>query len=166
VVVIRIWPSPGNFAESIQPTWFDPNARTSDRTLLVNPGQRPGGWSQCGNDERFRTVDDVGDEILAIQRYVDARGWLVFGFEPANEPNVEWYGPYGSTQPFPDYSIPDPWDAMDDYFANLYDYVQQHRGSLMVRVFTSPMGQVAYAEERNILSNSTRAKNFLSRDMP
>lgn len=69
-VVIRITPSPGNFQDSIDPAWADPATRPPTRTLLTEADVRPGGWLQCDNDWRFRPVDDVGDEILAIQRYI------------------------------------------------------------------------------------------------
>ena len=60
-VVIRIEPSPGNFAESADPAWSpDPDNRPTGRTLLTGSGELPGGWSLCGNDWRFRPIDDIG----------------------------------------------------------------------------------------------------------
>jgi len=152
-VIFRVYPSPGNFEESIDPNWPDPRTRPAGRTLITQPGVRPGGWSQCGNEWRFRPVDDIGDEMLAIQRYIlwqapPGYQWQAFGFEPANEPNVEWYG--YDTQPA--LNQQEAWQAMDEYFANLYDYVQANRGYLPIRVLTPPMGQSAYAETRNVNS--------------
>ena len=160
-VIFRIYPSPGNFEESIDPNWPDPRTRPAGRTLITQPGVRPGGWSQCGNEWRFRPVDDIGDEMMAIQRYIlwqapPGYHWQAFGFEPANEPNVEWY-----SRPHPEGQMPQPsylevasWQAMDQYFANLYDYVQANRGYLPIRVLTPPMGQSAYAETRNVNSEN------------
>ena len=72
-VVFRIAPSPGNFEESILNSWDDPDPvkRPITRTLIAKENIRPGGWLQCDNDWRFRPVDDVGDEIMAIQRFAD-----------------------------------------------------------------------------------------------
>lgn len=90
-VMIRVYPSPGNFEQSIQPGWENESTRPPGRTLNSVVGYRPGGWSLCDNAWRFRPVDDVADEMLAIQRYAISQGWQVYGFEPANEPNIEWY---------------------------------------------------------------------------
>ncbi len=154
-VVFRIYPSPGNFEESVDPNWPDPRTRPAGRTLITQPGVRPGGWSQCGNDWRFRPVDDMGDEMLAIQRFIlwqapPGYQWQAFGFEPANEPNVEWY----SFDTNPSLNQQQSWQAMDQYFANLYDYIQANRGYLPIRVLTPPMGQSAYAETNNVNSEN------------
>ena len=163
-VIFRITPSPGNFEESIDSAWPDPATRPPGRTLITEPGVRPGGWQQCGNDWRFRPVDDVGDEMLAIQRFIlwsapPGYQWQAFGFEPANEPNTEWYA-----KPHPDADMPEPsyfdeasWRAMDQYFANLYDYVHDNAGYLPIRVLTPPMAQSAYAETKNINSDDCPA---------
>ena len=160
-VVIRIHPSPGNFQESILPGWDKAETRPTGRTLITTPGVRPGGWLQCGNEWRFRPVDDVGDEMLAIQRFVlwwspPGHTWSVYGFEPANEPNTEWYGPpyEGASMPEPSYFVRESWQAMDQYFANLYDYVKANSGYVYVRVLTPPMAQNAYAEKRNVNSDT------------
>lgn len=146
LVIVRIRPSPGNFQESIDPNWFQ--TRPPTRTLISQIGIHPGGWTQCDGytQERFRAVDDIGDEILAIQRKAVSDGWQVFGFEPANEPNTEWY----SYETRPSLDNQSSWQAMDTYFANLYDYVHNNAGSLTIRVFTPPMAQGAYAEKNNL----------------
>lgn len=161
-VMIRIYPSPGNFAQSTDPNWMDPALRPAGRTLLVNANQRSGNWTQCGNDWRFRAINDIGDEIIAIEQYAENDGWHVYGFEPANEPNVEWYA-----KPHPNGNEPSPalynqsaWLAMDNYFANLWTYVQTNAGNLTIRVFSPPMAQSAYAETRNVLSSSTPCDAF------
>lgn len=157
-VVVRIEPSPGNFAESANPAWTpDPDNRPTGRTLLTGSGELPGGWSMCGNDWRFRPVDDIGNEILAIQRFVlwesvfaGQPAWSVFGFEPANEPNIEWYkSGVSATVPALDQTA--AWFAMDAYFAAVYDYVDTNAEQLPVRVLTPPMSQHAFAETHNLL---------------
>ena len=153
-VLIRIYPSPGNFEESVDSNWFNPTSRPTGRTLILDEDRRPQNWSACNNDERFRTIADIGDEMIAIQGFVGDRGWSIYGFTPANEPNTEWYGPYGSTVPYPDYTQGGPWDAMDDYFSGIYNYVQAHR-TTYTRVFTPPMAQNALAETRSVVFCST-----------
>jgi hypothetical protein len=154
MVIVRIYPSPGNFEESIDPNWPNPQTRPPTRTLISQVGIHPdpAHWTQCQGyeQERFRSVDDIGDEILAIQRYVHDRGWDVFGFEPANEPNAEWFAnPANPDPPKPAHYNRESWPAMDPYFANLYDYVHANAGSLTIRVFTPPMAQGANAETGN-----------------
>lgn len=158
-VIFRIYPSPGNFEESIDPLWPDPKTRPSGRTLITEIDKLPGDGSvsQCDGyaNDLFRTARDVGDEILAIQRYIavnESPGsrWQAFGFEPANEPNVEWYSNPEGQEPNPAYYQPESWQAMDQYFANLYDYVHDNAGGLSIRVLTPPMAQNAYAEMRNV----------------
>ncbi len=61
-------------------------------------------------------------------------------FEPANEPNTEWY----SQATTPKIDDPEAWDEMDDYFAALYTYAHSHYTGIIV--FTPPMAQSAYAE--------------------
>jgi len=165
-VVIRITPSPGNFEESIDPAWPDPATRPAGRTLITEAGVRPGGWPQCGNDWRYRPVDDIGDEMIAIQRFIlwlSPMGyqWQAFGFEPANEPNAEWYSNPDGPNPNPNYQAKESWQAMDQYFANLYDYVHNNAGQLPVRVLTPPMAQSAYAETNNINSDEVGCPPFI-----
>jgi hypothetical protein len=156
-VIFRVFPSPGNFEESILPNWNidDPFASgIKGRTLIVDQYATPSGKSQCGNTSRFRSVSDIGDEIIAIQRYIlwvapFGYQWQAYGFEPANETNTEWYD--YSTQPGRHQR--QSWKNMDQYFANLYDYVQANRGFLPVSVFTPPMAQNAYAEMRNVTTD-------------
>lgn len=155
-VIIRISPSPGNFEESTNSLWPDKKTRPAGRTLITEADVRPENWLQCDNDWRFRPVDDVGDEILVIQRYIsDHYNWQVYGFEPANEPNVEWYARPDpeAVMPSPSYLQPDSWQAMDQYFATLYDYVHANEKVLPVRVLTPPMSQSAYAETHDIHSD-------------
>lgn len=156
-VVIRITPAPGNFLESTNDAWLDPMTRPLGRTLITETNTRPAGWYQCDNEGRFRPPADIGDEMLAIQRFAVSQGWSVWGFEPANEPNVEWYttprkdsnGNLLRTNP--SYSQIAAWQAMDQYFANIHNYVHQNAGNTPIRVLTPPMSQSAYAEKRNVV---------------
>lgn len=164
-VVIRITPSPGNFAESANVDWPPPGAGDNPilgRTMLTGEWELPGGWQLCDdkgnstNTWRFRPAEDVGDEILAIQRYLlfyapPGLGWGVYGFEPANEPNIEWYRA-GISATVPALNEQEAWENMDTYFTKLYEYVHDNAGVLPVRVLTPPMAQHAYAEVRNPLN--------------
>jgi len=165
-VVFRIAPSPGNFEESILNSWDDPDPvkRPITRTLIAKENIRPGGWLQCDNDWRFRPVDDVGDEIMAIQRFILWQAppkyrWGAFGFEPANEPNIEWYT-RGKLETIPPLHDTLAWRALDQYFSNLYDYVHEYAGLLPVYVLTPPMAQSAYAETHNINSDEPGCDEF------
>jgi hypothetical protein len=80
-VVIRLMPSPGNF-----PDWNDPN--WPNHRLSSGPPVGPNGYCDSNN---YRSPGDLGDEMGRIQALNWSEGFLVFGFEPANEPNVEWY---------------------------------------------------------------------------
>ena len=86
-VVIRITPSPGNFVD-----YADPGALP--HTLLS--GEEPAGGDYCGNANkhyRYRDVRDIAAEMAAIHQVNIDYGWPPgsFFFEPANEPNQEWY---------------------------------------------------------------------------
>jgi len=164
-VVIRIEPSPGNFEESITISdWWNPEARPAPRSLHTESGYHPGGWLLCDNAWRFRPVDDLGDEIVYIQQFVLNDGWALFGFEPANEPNIEWYGQLTPNQPIPspNNTVEDAWYAMDDYFAHVYDHVQTKAKELDIdapRVFTPPMAQHAMAEEKHMQNQNSKCDN-------
>lgn len=137
-LIIRITPSAGNFVD-----WDDP-ARSNHHLITTTI---PAGGDYCGGKwERFRAIDDVAAEMDAIHDRNQIVGWpeSSYYFEPANEPNTEWYS--AATQP----AINDPvvWQEMNAYFVALYDYVHSHYPG--IRVLTPPMAQTAYAEEINI----------------
>jgi hypothetical protein len=163
-VIFRINPSKGNFEESILASDL---SSIPTRTLHSEVGYRPGNWDLCNNFWRFRPVDDIGDEILAIQRFtlwyapiVGKPSWSAYGFEPANEPNIEWYH-LGNNSTIPALDEPASWEAMDDYFSGVYDYVHANIGALpAVNVLTPPMAQHAYAEERNLGDVSNNCPDF------
>ena len=145
-IIIRVAPSPGNFEEAQAGTegWWPPDSRTIlTRTMIAQAGVTPGGLDYCGRKwEWFRAVDDVVKEMDAIHTRNQINGWPAdcCYFEPANEPNVEWYG----TDTKPSVSGADTWQAMDDYFAALIAYARANYPGL--RILTPPMSQGQYAE--------------------
>lgn len=134
-LVIRIYPSPGNFYD-----WNDP---TQPNHHLSN-GVPVGPEGYCRPD-LYRSKADLADEMDAIHKLNDSCGFSEFGFEPANEPNVEWY--MGSGTSVPRGSIV-AWQEMDAYFAAVYDWAHAYYPE--IRVLTPPMGQGALAENTNV----------------
>ncbi len=136
-VIIRVAPSPGNFED-----WDDPTR--SNHQLRSDTA--PAGGDYCGlKYDKFRAIDDVAAEMHAIHTHNQIDGWVEYGFEPANEPNTEWYSlTIGSVT----YQDPEAWQDMNDYFVALYDHVHEHYSG--IRVLTPPMAQTAYAEGINI----------------
>jgi hypothetical protein len=140
-IIIRINPSPGNFD-------------TGDPTHTLNIWQFPD-VSYCANgvpNPKNRIAQDVADEINAIHAYNQADGIVEAGFEPANEPNQEWYVPDHKA----DLAGPAPWQQMAAYFIA----VDQGAAS-GVKVFTPPMAQGWYAEGFDLTANglNTAIKN-------
>lgn len=93
----------------------------------------------------------------AIYRINEVHGWPTdsFFFEPANEPNLEWYvhkrpGLDTGLTLFPDITDREAWIAMDNYFAALYDLLKGTGGAPPlnpnVQLLTPPMTQEQYAE--------------------
>jgi hypothetical protein len=117
--------------------------------------ETPGNLPQCGSDGEFRTVADIGDEMLAIQLYVTTAydDWQVWGFEAGNEPNIEWYR-YVNDPTSPSTDQFAAWQDMDGYFSSIYEYVTRNVAerypNLFMRVLTPPMAQGAYAETRSM----------------
>lgn len=139
-VIIRIAPSPGNFVESILPGWPDPTL-VPTRTILTLPRRTPESQGYCyPNYERFRAIDDIAEEMDAIHDVMASWPEDSYYFEPANEPNIEWYG--AATKPA--VSANAAWGMMDAYFAALMTYIQVQYPEL--QVLTPPMSQAQYAE--------------------
>lgn len=137
-VIIRLFPSPGNFTDYDDPTW-------SNHYLSFGP---PVGGSYCEPD-LYRSPLDLALEMKEIQEYSTyTHGFEVFGFIPANEPNLEWYArvPGGSGWPTPNVTWQQAWEEMDDYFATVYDQVQNIKGALNIRVLTPTMSPNLFAE--------------------
>jgi hypothetical protein len=148
-VIIRIYPSPGNFTdwEKILEGWSE------DHELIVE--HRPAGDHYCydpkGDDylwtaaDYYRGLDDLAREMAAIHNLNQQDGWTEFGFVPANEINIEWYGEMS----YPSRYHQQAWSDMGTYFSLLYTYVQEHYGNAF-DVFAPPMAQANYAESTDI----------------
>lgn len=79
----------------------------------------------------------------AIHNLNVSNGFSEFAFEPANEPNGEWYVGSQITSYI-------AWQDMDSYFSALYDYVHNHYSG--INVLTPPMAQGNYAETKRFES--------------
>jgi len=153
-VLIRLWPSPGDFQDTF--------IYSKPHTLFNLAGQTPQSNNYCGThvvpgttDYQpmpwfFRSIDDLAREMNAIHALNVANGFSEYGFIPANEPNNEWYSDWRNKDPnlFPKVSDEEAWQAMDAYFQSLYDYVRANY-SPNIRVLTPPMAQDNYAEARS-----------------
>lgn len=120
-VVIRITPSPGNFSD------FDGPGGTH---VLLTDEAPPRGNDYCGDSNtkvhQYRDILDIAKEMRAIYVLNAAYGWPANAlfFEPANEPNYEWYQrpvDDGITNLAPNVNNKQAWIDMDEYFAALYD---------------------------------------------
>lgn len=128
-IIIRIHPSPGNF--------------DTDHNLWVDPVP---GIGYC-DPLNHRPALDVADEIIAVRNYNQANGIAEWGFEPANEPNTEWYS-FDSPLEWPKPNSLQTWEDMREYFKAIYNEVDSRNPS--IRVLTPPMAQAAYAEMNNV----------------
>lgn len=131
-IIIRIWPSPGNF--------ITPTHRLDFSNEPFNGNRCDDGsvYGQRGN----RSYDDVGDEIVKIHEWNISHGIPESGFIPANEPNAEWYA-FDTLIRRDD---PLAWSDMDIYFSAIYTYVHSISTSHPITVLTPPMAQETYAE--------------------
>lgn len=141
-VVIRITPSPGNFVD-----YADPGALP--HTLLN--GEEPAGGDYCGNANKhysYRDVRDIAEEMAAIYQVNIDNGWPPgsFFFEPANEPNQEWYNIYKQRNIpiFPPVEHKQAWLDMDNYFAALYDTAKAITTAL--QILSPSLSQELYGE--------------------
>jgi len=145
-IIIRIKPSPGNFYDALG---------SGLHLLITSPGVTPQNQPYCYDPipgdgkytaaDYFRAIDDVAAEMNAIHSLNGSNGFSEFAFEPANEPNNEWFSG-GQTQGYV------AWQGMDAYFSALYDYV--HSNYPGISVLTPPMAQGNYAETRNFACGS------------
>jgi hypothetical protein len=146
IVIIRITPSPGNFLDYAHPG-------LTPHTLLAN--QTPAGGDYCGDKEtqkrkvqQYRDIHDIADEMDAIYQVNTAHNWPLdrFYFEPANEPNYEWYQKFKNDGKdiVPNVDNKQAWIEMDEYFATLYDGAKQLNGDL--QILSPPMAQKLYGE--------------------
>jgi hypothetical protein len=121
-VVIRITPSPGNFSDFTNP---------GGTHVLLTDEKPPGDNDYCGDSNtkvhQYRDILDIAKEMDAIYRLsVDTHKWPAANlfFEPANEPNYEWYQRLvddGVADLVPKIDNKQAWIDMDEYFAALYD---------------------------------------------
>ena len=148
-VIIRIYPSPGNFLDYDDPTWS--NHRLSSGVPVGNDycGALPNGRLKA---DVYRSPLDLALEMAEIQRFNnDEHGFEVYGFIPANEPNLEWYTnrPSDGMWP-PSFDVRNPiiWEDMDAYFATVYVQVQDAENAIgvNVRMLTPTMTQNLFAE--------------------
>jgi hypothetical protein len=141
-LIIRIQPSPGNFLQN----------RSAFHHLVLNAIDYTHGDGDCRNweDNCHRSPDYIADHIVAIHNYNAANGIAEWGFEPANEPNLEWYdNPARGNDTSPDQSDGATWSEMDLYFQAIYNNV--HGRDANIRVLTPPMAQGQYAEGADTL---------------
>lgn len=138
-LVIRIQPSPGNFL---------PDSAGNHRLLLTAIDYTHGD-GDCTRWENncHRSPDDIADHIVAIHNYNVIHGITEWGFEPANEPNIEWYdNDPGNSYPdtLPNQSNALAWQDMNAYFQAIYNDVKAANAT--IRILTPSMAQGQYAE--------------------
>ena len=126
-IVIRIFPSPGN---------FDSNHRLNTGPIS--------GVNYCDFND-YRTAQDVANEMIQIHDYNAAHGISEYGFKPANEPNLEWYGLTYQSQ----LQTVTPWSDMYGYFFDITDLAAAGGA----RSLTPPMAQGWYAEGVDLTAN-------------
>lgn len=150
-VIVRIFPSPGNFIDYDDPAW-------SNHRLSAGG---PVGGDYCGTlpdgrpkDWVYRSPLDIALEMLYIELYNrDEYGFEVFGYLPANEPNIEWYVRPDGGWPIPNIENLLVWQDMDVYFTQLFEKVQDLEDFFGIgqsvdgaRMLTPAMAQNFYAE--------------------
>jgi len=118
-IIIRIHPSPGN---------FDANHR-----LISGP---IAGIGYC-SPNNYRPAFDIADEMDAIHNYNQAHSITEWGFEPANEPNIEWYK-FGQPVEPNDLTA---WQDMQAYFQTVW-----FNKASGVHALTPSMAQGVFAE--------------------
>ncbi|MCX6047692.1 MAG: hypothetical protein NT075_21550 [Chloroflexi bacterium] len=100
---------------------------------------------------------DIANEMEAIYTWFMHQLWFTapnqheaqLYFEPANEPNNEWYPNYDKKTGqqidiAPNLPSSASWSQMDAYFSNLYDTAHAKQSHL--QILAPPMGQRKYAE--------------------
>ncbi len=151
IVLIRLHPSPGNFQDAVNVS--------PPHELITQPGITPeNNRDYCTDpipgDEKetaaayYRAIDDLAEEMNEIYKLNIQKGWnpASFFFIPINEPNREWYAEWYNGNANIKVNQPEAWQAMENYFVALYDYVHSHYPD--VRVLTPPMSQSNFAERK------------------
>ena len=143
-VVIRITPSPGNFIDYAQPG-------SQPHTLLAT--SQPAGKDYCDDPNKpnlYRDIQDIAEEMKAIYDVNTQHQWppTSFFFEPANEPNYEWYGKFREKGIIVKPPVSDKlaWSEMDDYFAALYDKAKSPQFQPQLQILSPSFSQSLYGE--------------------
>lgn len=144
-VIVRLYPSPGNFFDYDQQGWpyhhLSSGGEVGPRTLCNDELDVR---NEIGKLKTYRWAGDLVDEMASIHRANQNAGWTEYGFEPANEPNLEWYDP-------PNFAwgtrVDDPWIwvEMDDYFVAVWNYHTQYAYLGDFRILAPPMDQDWYS---------------------
>lgn len=143
-VVIRLSPSPGNFSDYDNP---------GSNHLLLTTEAPPNGQDYCGDSnaktKQYRDILDLAKEMRAIYTLNKVYDWPTdsFFFEPANEPNQEWYQRHvdnGIANLAPKVDNKQAWIEMDDYFAALYERAIALQPNL--QILSPSMSQELYGE--------------------
>lgn len=155
-VLIRIAPSPGNFADAdVEIPFTDSEVRPHELSDAdVRAPAESSSYCTAGGDNpavRARDVSDIVAEMNIIMEIIEQwnsdhpdeymKKENVF-FIPANEPNIEWYTE-GSDDPFENRINPEVWEQMDAYFEALYNHPTRADN---VQILTPAMAPWAYAE--------------------
>ena len=151
-VIIRITPSPGNFKD-----YNTTKANPSPEDHITRSEAVPAGDDYCGQDQHnksevYRDVQDIVNEMKFIYDLNTnaEHQWPQdsFYFEPANEPNYEWYDRFKEIRKIDtlptDIDNSRAWANMDDYFGALIKLSQTVTEPL--QVLTPAMAQGIRAE--------------------
>ncbi len=152
-VIVRITPSPGNFLDYDQP-----DGQKNNHYLVFD---KAAAGDHCAfKDEpykaTYRSPLDIALEMLAIQSFnKNEHGFEIFGFVPANEPNLEWYTDRGTGVgwPTPNITEREAWLEMAAYFQKVYEFAHFYKDELDVRVMTPPMAQNLFSEGIDFFNN-------------
>ena len=152
IVVIRITPSPGNFIDYTAPGALPHTLMHTTEPAGGNycDERAVGGHSTDDKVRKYRDILDIAQEMQAIYLANVQDGWPPgsFFFEPANEPNQEWYAarkPITDTlRLVPDVNHKDAWIDMDNYFAALYDTAKALNPAL--QILSPSLSQELYGE--------------------
>ncbi len=145
IVIIRITPSPGNFAD-----WDD-----TGLVHILDASTTPAGGNYCdGKFGKFRAIDDIATEMHEIYKLNTNQNhqWnpANFFFEPVNEPNNEWYSYWEDKEAQDRIQTSIAWTEMDTYFSALYDSVKSLDPN--IQLLTPPMAQGNFAETERLIS--------------
>ena len=145
IVIIRITPSPGNFAD-----WED-----TGLVHVLDASTTPVGGNYCdGKFGKFRAIDDIATEMHEIYKLNTNQNhqWnpANFFFEPVNEPNNEWYSYWEDKEAQDRIQTSIAWTEMDAYFSALYDHVKSLDPN--IQVLTPPMAQGNFAETERFVT--------------